>query len=146
MAHTALAAAFVWNCTQVVKGAMKKSGIHSQWCSEFLCLSLFIFQEEEEHRMLRAKMEFPQRVSYRHWLGRNGVFCAFVFQLSKVKQGSWAHSGGYPHCAVDFLSDISIVIQIGKLSIKKQGDENNFKGLSQDKSGQIRWKSPHLSI
>ena len=72
MAHTALAAAFVLHRTWIGKGMIKNFRIDSQWRSESFLITIFHIS------IGKAAMDAPgfwnfRIVSYRHWLGRNGV-------------------------------------------------------------------------
>ncbi len=51
-------------------------------------------------------------VSRWHWLGRKGVCCAFVFQLSKMEHRAVRTLRVCP-LSSEFLPDILVVFQIG---------------------------------
>jgi hypothetical protein len=122
MAHTALAAAFFSEIVQVhrLKKARQRNfkstsnGPCHGAVNFYAChYSFFNWKRSTE---CYAPMEFLQRVSYWHWLGRNGVLRLCFQNVNGKTKKLNSTLCGYPHCTVKFLSDIPIVFQNGKFA------------------------------
>ncbi len=88
MAHTAPAVLFVFTLYTNWQRCDKRFGIDSQWCNyHFFYRHLSILYRKSRGEG-SASLDILWRVSYRHWLGRNGVFCC---SFSNCKLNIMAH-------------------------------------------------------